>query len=200
MSTATRSLILARRFVATPIASRLFRPALVVPATNTTTSIKFWFTSKALNDTHMHDEFQVLEDMLEKNWHDVSEEEMKHLRDLATMKHAPMAVDGPDGDSDGHMAEELAEVKAIIDDVAAHKEEIKARLQKVAARVAENKKTFAVDSPDGETDGHIQEEMEEIKHIIEDAAAHEDKQKVLYQHKMEAAVRKDRAKDPEHDW
>ena len=148
-----------------------------------------------LNDTHMHDQFEMLEKMMEHDIHVDSVQELK-----AAMRRRPMAVDAPDGESDGHLAEEMQEIQSILDDVAAHKEEIKARLQKVAAAVKEAQRIYAVDSPDGETDGHIAEELEEIKHIIDDAAVHEDKKKIEYSHKMEDAVRKERARDPEHDW
>lgn len=150
------------------------------------------------NDTHMHDQFEILETMLEKNLHMVDEDKIAELR--ALIKSAPIAVDAPDGETDGHLRDELMEIQAIFDDVAAHKEEINARLEKLQAAMADAEKTYAVDSPDGEVDGHLQEEMEEIEHIIKDAAAHEDGAKIERQHKMEAAVRKEQARDPEHDW
>ena len=144
------------------------------------------------NDTHMRDEFDVLEKMLQEGW--VDRKKVQELRDMVT------AVDAPDGETDGHLAEEMKEVQAIFDDVAAHKEEINARLAKLNAAIKENLKTYAVEAPDGEVDGHILEEMEEINHIIDDAAKLEDKDQIEYQHKMEEGVRKDRARDPEHDW
>lgn len=62
------------------------------------------------------------------------------------------------------------------------------------------KKTFAVDAPDGESDGHVLEEIMEVSQIIDDAGAKESKRTIEYQHKMEKKVQKDRARDPEHDW
>lgn len=61
-------------------------------------------------------------------------------------------------------------------------------------------KFIAVDAPDGETDGHIEEEMEEVKHIIDDASKYEDKEAIEHLHKLQDAVHKERARDPEHDW
>jgi hypothetical protein len=68
------------------------------------------------------------------------------------------------------------------------------------ANLAELNKIYAVDAPDGETDGHLQEEIEEITHIIEDAADHEDTEAVLRRHAMKTACDKIHARDPEHDW
>jgi hypothetical protein len=74
------------------------------------------------------------------------------------------AVDAPDGETDGHIQEELDEVKRIIDDAAPkHLAEVKGMLRDAT-------RTFAVDAPDGEADGHIQEELDEVKHIIDDSA------------------------------
>ena len=150
------------------------------------------------NDTHMHDEFRILETMLEENLHMVDEDKVAELR--ALMKSAPIAVDAPDGETDGHLREEMLEIQAIFEDVAPHKEQINARLSKLQALIAEAEKTYAVDAPDGEVDGHLQEEMEEINHIIVDAAAHEDSAKIDRKHKNEKAVRKEQARDAEHDW
>jgi hypothetical protein len=157
-------------------------------------------TADYYDDTVMHDQFRILEDMLEKNLHNIDEEEVEELRQLIKTAPKTFAVDAPDGETDGHWGEEMKEVNAILEDVAAHKDEIKARLSKLKEMMKENQKIFAVDSPDGEDDGHLKEELEEINHIIEDAAEHEDKEKIEYQHKMEDAVRKERARDPEHDW
>jgi len=77
------------------------------------------------------------------------------------------AVDSPDGDYDGHLAEELAEVKRLIDAQAASAEDAAAILRDRAA-VA---KTIAVDAPDGEDDAHFSEEMMEIAKIIDTQAA-----------------------------
>jgi hypothetical protein len=44
------------------------------------------------------------------------------------------------------------------------------------------------------------EDIKQVEEIIDYAASHEDKDKINYEHKMEDAVRKERARDPEHDW
>jgi BMFP domain-containing protein YqiC len=48
--------------------------------------------------------------------------------------------------------------------------ELESDLAEVKGMLRDAKRTFAVDAPDGESDGHIQEELEEIKHIIDDSA------------------------------
>ena len=68
------------------------------------------------------------------------------------------------------------------------------------ANLSEPHRFYAVDAPDGETDGHLEEEIEEIMHIIEDAADHEDTEAVLHKHAMKTAFDKIHARDPEHDW
>ena len=65
---------------------------------------------------------------------------------------------------------------------------------------AANRKVLGVDAPDGLPDDVQSHELEEVEHMIEDAARVEDKNKILREHKMAEAVRKERARDPEHDW
>jgi hypothetical protein len=130
------------------------------------------------------------------------EEIMARLNKIqAQMEEAQktFAVDSPDGEVDGHTLEEIMEINHIIEDAAAHEDTREIEYQHKMDEEAQ-KKIFAVDSPDGEVDGHTLEEITEINHIIDDAAAHEDTRKIEYQHKMDEAVRKDRARDPEHDW
>ncbi|CAB9507372.1 expressed unknown protein [Seminavis robusta] len=188
------SLLLTRRTTLT-LASRAGSRLFVARAMNSSSAQpkKDYFNATS-DDTNMHDQFQILEGLLEDNLNkaDKNRQALKRL--------VPMAVDATDGETDGHVQDELREIQVLLEEVAVSKEEIKERLAKLHVQMEEAQKIFAVDSPDGEVDGHIEEEMEEIKHIIDDAAEHEDKDKIEYQHKMEDAVRKDRARDPEHDW
>jgi hypothetical protein len=48
-------------------------------------------------------------------------------------------------------------------------DELESDLAEVKGMLRDAKRTFAVDAPDGESDGRIQEELEEIKHIIDDS-------------------------------
>lgn len=131
------------------------------------------------------------------------------------------AVDAPDGDPDGRYQEELDGVKQMFEDTPkgltlekdvtvernvekifvmdgnGHmKNEVEGSILEdaVAAR-----KVFAVDAPDGDSDGHWQEELDQVHHTMIDDM-HEDANKIQYQHKMNEGIRMERARDPEHDW
>jgi hypothetical protein len=143
---------------------------------------------------------QDIEELLEptrKKKEDITKQ-LVELRKLMASAKKTYAVDAPDGESDGHIQEELLEIKHIIDDAAVLEDKDAILRQRKLA--AENKKTFAVDAPDGTSTGQIKEQMAEVRHIIDDAAVLEDKKKIEYKHKMDSAVRKERARDPEHDW
>jgi hypothetical protein len=73
-------------------------------------------------------------------------------------------------------------------------QEMKEKLQQAALG------SYAVDAPDGEPDGHIQEEMTEIRQVIEEAAIGEDAASIRAQQAVRNEILKDRARDPEHDW
>lgn len=64
--------------------------------------------------------------------------------------------------------------------------------------IKDARKTYAVDAPDGYDDGETKAGMEEANHIIDDVAKNKDK--INKQHVMEDAVKKERARDAEHDW
>jgi hypothetical protein len=119
----------------------------------------------------------------------------QHEQLIAMMADAKKyyAVDGPDGDSDGHIKEELEEVNHIIADTAAMDRD-------TARQLADMQKIYAVDSPEGDPDAIVNEEAQVINSILADAAASEEATKIKHRHKMESAVRNDRAKNPEHDW
>jgi hypothetical protein len=129
---------------------------------------------------------------------------MEKVKQMVKEAERITAVDAPDGASDADYSEELRRVQAILDHskkaTPEQREELQARMARMKTTMAEAEHTAAVDAPDGESDGHIQEELTEIRKIIDDAALHEDKDFVKYEHKMEDAVRKERARDPEHDW
>jgi hypothetical protein len=218
-------LLMARRMAL--VASRRVRPtpALFSLASKIALSTQ---ADKAGDYSNLHEQMEAVEHMFETaNQDSLDPEHKKQIQELKAMlaqvKHS-YAVDAPDGEPDAHLVEELSDAQAILEASAAakHREELRDHLVNIQAMfqrgTAEERKeelqerlddlkvlmektqAFAVDSPDGEVDGHIQEEMEEIKHIIDDAAVLEDKKKIEYQHKMDDAVRKDRARDPEHDW
>jgi len=120
------------------------------------------------------------------------------LRSMMIEARKTYAVDAPDGYPDAYSKEELLEVEHIIEDAALHED--KDMVRRLHKEQEEASKIYAVDSPDGTADANIEEELEEIKHIVDDAAAWEDKDSVVRMHKAEDKIRKDRARDPEHDW
>jgi hypothetical protein len=93
-----------------------------------------------------------------------------------------------------------ADIDQLFETAASQKEELSEQIASLKKMMQQAKSTFAVDAPDGIADAGTKEEMEEVNHIIQDAAEHEDKDKIDFQHKMSHAVQKDRARDPEHDW
>ena len=132
-------------------------------------------------------------------------------RVVATKAHLStnaFAVDSPDGDVDGRRREEMVQVSTLINDAAALetgilRERILEEHATEDALAKDGLKIFAVDSPDGDSDGHVGEEMEEIKHIINDASEMEKGEvldQILRRHKLEEDVAKEHARDPEHDW
>lgn len=103
------------------------------------------------------------------------------------------AVDAPDGTSDAMRAENLKQVDDIIDYAAEHED-------KKSVEFKHKMKIRGVDAPDGTSDAMRAENLKQVDDIIDYAAEHEDKDKIEYEHKMDDAVRKERARDPEHDW
>ena len=77
---------------------------------------------------------------------------------------------------------------------------LESELSNLKSQVKEQQRIFAIDAPDGESDGHLQEELQEINHIIEDAAAVEEREAIEKKHKLEKETKKFHARDPEHDW
>jgi hypothetical protein len=98
---------------------------------------------------------------------------------------------------DGHLdPEQMETLNHMYDKI----DDLEKQIKELKQAVKETKLTYAVDAPDGDSDGHIKEEMLEIEHIIDEAAAHEDKESIEKKHKIEEDVKKFHARDPEHDW
>ena len=87
-----------------------------------------------------------------------------------------------------------------IDDLVGKVDKLEAHVRDLKAQMGKLDPTFGVDGPDGDPLGHEMEELQEVEHIIEEAALHEDKDHVNKIHKLEEDVKKFHAKDPEHDW
>jgi hypothetical protein len=69
--------------------------------------------------------------------------------------------------------------------------------ENIAAATA---KIFAVDASDGESDGHDQEELYEMKDIIDDSSKVEDAEEINLRHQADQKVRQMHSRDAEHDW
>jgi hypothetical protein len=120
----------------------------------------------------------------------------QHLQDTRSeLQRRVYAVDAPDGESDGRVQEEMMEIRNIVDDAARFE-----NAQEILRDRESSARVFAVDAPDGQPDGCVHEELAEIKHMIDDASALEDVKAIQYQHAAQEQIRKDRARDPEHDW
>lgn len=128
--------------------------------------------------------------------------EIAGLKQMLLDARQVFAVDAPDGDSDGHVNEELFQVNRIIEEASQHEDKDAVIKQHMATEriLKEQGKVFAVDAPDGDSDGHVQEEMHEVNRIIEEASQSEDKQAIIMQHKVQEKIQMERAKDAEHDW
>jgi hypothetical protein len=83
---------------------------------------------------------------------------------------------------------DASEIDKLFDESVKHKDDISTELAKLQSILHEARQEFyyGVDAPDGEGDWHVREEMQEIKHIIDNAAVLEDKDEVMRRHKMEA--------------
>ena len=100
---------------------------------------------------------------------------------------AAHASDGSRGDWDQPKSKEEMEqlhnlyhkIDALETELAALKEEAR-----------QQQRIFAVEAPDGESDAHLQEELEEVKHMIDDAAVLEKKEEVEKKHQREQEVKK----------
>lgn len=113
------------------------------------------------------------------------------------------ACDAPDGHPDGALKEELQEVHQILDKMMNQKEDVEARLERMAKLIRSSRQaapSYAVDAPDGEVDGHIQEELEEVKHMMDEHINYETYKSNHVESKEERQENqhRQRAGDPEH--
>lgn len=140
----------------------------------------------------MREFFDSMEEKIEEIFNpEMTPQEQKSLLAQARRTYA---VDSPDGSSDGSVADEIQEIHKILDQAVNRKREIHARIENLTeimrVRVAA---AYAVDSPDGEDDGHVQEELQEVHRIIHDSVPKEEPMA-----DADKEMRKKRANDPEH--
>ena len=140
--------------------------------------------------------FDSMEEKISEVFHpDMTPQEMKAVLIQAQRTYA---VDAPDGVTDGSIADEIHEIHKILHAAVTRKQEIHGRLESLTAamKVRAAKAGYAVDSPDGEDDGHVQEEQHEVDRLINESspASASKKQPVSGKDDMS----KKRASDPEH--
>ena len=79
-----------------------------------------------------------------------------------------------------------SEIDCLFDQSQQHRDDIAAELDKMKRLMIDARKIYAVEAPDGTSDGMIQEEMNQVSHIIDEAALHEDKDEILAQQRTYA--------------
>jgi hypothetical protein len=135
------------------------------------------------------DHLEYLDDMLDKTL-DI-ESTMKDLKYTYAQKREAFQNVG---------SESSEEMEALFEKAASQKEQMSSQIASLKTILTNAKNGYAVDAPDGTSDAQVKEGLKQVNQIIDHAAAHEDADKVDKHHKLEEAVRKERARDPEHDW
>ena len=124
-------------------------------------------------------------------------------RMFSTAPQSSYAVEAPDGTPDDLIQEEMHEVEELIDFEAAHPEFRDAIIKQHEMDEkmdAEARKIFAIEAPDGTSDDLLNEEIHEAEELLEINSLTEDAEKIDMRHQVETEVRKEQARDPEHDW
>lgn len=130
----------------------------------------------------------------------VTHRHVEALKDMVEPPKRIFAVDAPDGTPDGYQQDEMHEIASgwtneaerdvLFQDAATKKAAVQLHIEELKAIVEPSKRIFAVDAPDGTPDGYRQEDMQEIKHIIDEAALHEDGEAISQQRAAAAENRK----------
>jgi epoxyqueuosine reductase QueG len=126
-------------------------------------------------DGQLKESLVLIENMIDRAAiHRIAEEKHNIENDIMAQRaRMTFAVDAPDGTSDGQVKETLEEIDRIIDYAAFYQVADKIHKEENAELKEQAKKTFAVDAPDGTSDGQLKESLEEIDHIIQFASAYE---------------------------
>lgn len=133
----------------------------------------------------MADHLEYLDDMIEKTL-----TMKKSMEDLKQTK-----LDAIEKASAGVKWVEADEIDRLFEQTSSQKAALGEQLAELKAKMAEARKTYAVDSPDGYSDAWEKEELQEVNHIIQDAAAHEDQEEVERFHKQQEEAAKTFAVD-----
>jgi hypothetical protein len=135
------------------------------------------------------DHLEYLDDMLDKTLK--IETFMEELKQTYAQKREAFEQQGPGSNE---------EIEGLFEKSASQKEQISHQIASLKALLKQVQGTFAVDAPDGTSDAQLREGLKEVDQIIDYAAEHEDTKKINKRHELENAVKKERARDPEHDW
>ena len=136
----------------------------------------------------MADRLEYLDDMLEKTLE--MEGSLDKLKDTYAKKRDAVASN-----------KSKEELEALFAEAATQKDVMAAQIQHLKALLTNAQAITAVDAPDGTSDNELQDGLKEVEQIIDYEAEHpEIIEQVNKHHELEDAVRKERARDPEHDW
>mmetsp|Transcript_54612 Transcript_54612/g.132639 ORF Transcript_54612/g.132639 Transcript_54612/m.132639 type:complete len:200 (-) Transcript_54612:568-1167(-) len=132
------------------------------------------------------DHLEYLDDMLDLTLK--MEESMAELQDLYNEKQAALAE-----------LSDAVELDALFEKSASKKALMSSQIVELKA-VLSNARAYASDAPDGTSDAEVRTNAKVVQEIIDDAAQIEDVDEVRMKHAMDRAVKKERARDTEHDW
>jgi hypothetical protein len=136
----------------------------------------------------MTDRLEYLDDMLDKTL--ALESSLDELKTTYKQKKSAMTQ----GNSS-------ADMEALFEKSAFQKENMSRQIEVLKASLKSARSSgYAVDAPDGVSDFEINEGVEGAASIIDYAEKHEDKDAINKRHNQEKAVKKEQARDPEHDW
>jgi hypothetical protein len=132
-------------------------------------------------DGQLKESLVLIENMIDRAAIHRIAEEKHNIENAKVAQRARMtfAVDAPDRTSDGQLKEALEETDHIIDYAALYQVADKIHKEEYAELKEQAKKTFAVDAPDGTSDGQLKESLEEIDHIIDFASVYEQAEKEM---------------------
>lgn len=114
------------------------------------------------------DQLEFVNDVVEKSISDI-EQSVKVLEDLHAKKHSMFSTIG---------WTDSAEIDALFKESAEVKMNMKRQLNEMKQILKDRmnvKASFAVDAPDGISDGFLKEEMQEVQHIIDDTPTIQEK-------------------------
>ena len=196
----TNSGVLARRACAAVTSRSSLLPAVTVtsnstvvqqPRSNNYLSFSTQQTERVPPEDYVDghlltDHLEFLDDMLDKTL--MMEESMAELQDIYNEKRAALAD-----------LSEAVELDVLFEKSASKKALMSSQIAELKA-VLNNARAYASDAPDGTSDAELRTNAKVVQEIIDDAAQIEDVDEVRMKHAMDRAVKKEQARDTEHDW